>query len=656
MKITSLRITNTKSFREETEIPLVDGLTVFVGPNGGGKSNLLDILTIVFRGNFWQNHEIVDKQDNQGPFKELRYRQIFGPLGAMLEPFEGAMEPPRRISMEFLVSEEDVKNISLLSARRADLEAQLSRYRLVPVSNLSFVESWQGRLSPGMKLSYQFLNGDITDMNGNSPESIFWQYLRQLELFMLLSAEVKDARFYHPFLFFPAYRSAGPESLVARLSADEFHNYMWSYFQSTSKTSTSLLKTATLYFASKLRSYESASRTENDRAKWDNDPEVEAVSTYLERFGYSWGMDLLNAARNDYRIKLARQGKEVLLSQASSGEKEVLNFLLGVCVFNVKNGLILIDEPELHLHPKWQGMLRDLLLEISRTTGNQIIVATHSPVFIHPSTVGNVVRVYKDASGASQTTKGRSDGKARDILHIVNSHNNEKLFFADMVVLVEGIQDRLVFSAYLEHSLGLLKRNEVIEVVEVHGKENFQKYKEFLLPFGVEVWTIADRDYLVDVAGDRLSAVLQVGHERIGKKVLGDKKSKDRTAIVIAIEQSLENKDLKALESVWEHVRDRQTKVKPNLTKEESTLVDSIHEEQRAAKVHILRHGEIEDYLPEDAKNLDGTIKLVSDENFYEKMASGIPKDRIKELDQIVADIIGIDPKAPASKATPGQG
>ena len=284
MKITSLRITNTKSFREETEIPLVDGLTVFVGPNGGGKSNLLDILTIVFRGNFWQNLEIVDRQDNQGRSKALQNRQIFGSLGAMLEPFEGATEPPRRISMEFLVSEEDVKNISLLSARRTDLEAQLSRYSQSPVSNLSFVESWQGRLSPGMKLNYQFLNGDITNLNGNSPESIFWQYLKQLELFMLLSAGIEDTRFYHPFLFFPAYRSAGPESLVARLSADNFHNYMWSYFQSTSKTSTSLLETAALYFASKMRSYESASGTENYQTKWGNDAEVKAVSTYLEQF------------------------------------------------------------------------------------------------------------------------------------------------------------------------------------------------------------------------------------------------------------------------------------------------------------------------------------------------------------------------------------
>lgn len=653
MKITSLRITNTKSFREETEIPLVDGLTVFVGPNGGGKSNLLDILTIIFRGNFWQSLEIVDKQDIQGPFKTLQNQQIFGPLGNMLEPFEGRREIPRRIVLEFLVSEEDVKNISLLSARKADLQARLSLYRESPVSDLSFIESWQGRLSPGMKLSYQFLNGDITDLPGNSPESIFWQYLKELELFMLLSAEINDARLYHPLLFFPAYRSAGPDSLTARLSGEKFQNFMRAYFQSTSKTQTSLFKTATLYFASKKRSYESASDKEAYQARWDDDAEVQEVSTYLERFGYSWDMDLLDENMNDYRIKLARQGKEVLLTQASSGEKEVLNFLLGISAFNVKNGLILIDEPELHLHPKWQAMLRDLLLEISRTTGNQIIVATHSPVFIHPSTVGNVVRVYKDETGASQAKKGRSDGDAKDILHIVNSHNNEKLFFADKVVLVEGIQDRLVFSAYLEHGLGLLKRNEVIEVVEVHGKENLIKYKEFLLQFNVEVWTIADRDYLFNVPGGSLSSMLQQNLRKIAKKVLGDTKSKDRRTLIDAIEQSLKDKNLQPLESVWEYIKARYTKVKPNLTIQENELIESIRREQRSAKIHTLCHGSIEDYLPEDAKDLDNTIKLVSDQNFYEKMVSGISDDRIKELDQIVADIIGPDPKASASAATP---
>ena len=107
---------------------------------------------------------------------------------------------------------------------------------------------------------------------------------------------------------------------------------------------------------------------------------------------------------------------------------------------------------------------------------------------------------------------------------------------------------------------------------------------------------------------------------------------------------------------MWEHVKARYTKFKPNLTEEDFTLVESIHKEQRAAKVHILRHGEIEDYLPEDAKDLDGTIKLVSGQNFYEKMASGIPTDRIKELDQIVADIIGLDIKTAASDAAPKPG
>ena len=68
IKITSLRITTTTRLREDTDIPFADGLTIFGGPNGGGKSNLLAILNIILRGNFWKSLEIVDGKTFKGPF------------------------------------------------------------------------------------------------------------------------------------------------------------------------------------------------------------------------------------------------------------------------------------------------------------------------------------------------------------------------------------------------------------------------------------------------------------------------------------------------------------------------------------------------------------------------------------------------------------
>lgn len=47
---------------------------------------------------------------------------------------------------------------------------------------------------------------------------------------------------------------------------------------------------------------------------------------------------------------------------------------------NGKNMIILIDEPELHLHPKIQEKFIDFLIDISKEV--QVIITTHSPILI----------------------------------------------------------------------------------------------------------------------------------------------------------------------------------------------------------------------------------------------------------------------------------
>jgi len=62
-------------------------------------------------------------------------------------------------------------------------------------------------------------------------------------------------------------------------------------------------------------------------------------------------------------------------NKLSAGEKQMLSFLC----YNAfaRNTIIFIDEPELSLHPDWQRRLMPTLLR--QGTGNQYIIATHSP-------------------------------------------------------------------------------------------------------------------------------------------------------------------------------------------------------------------------------------------------------------------------------------
>ena len=66
------------------------------------------------------------------------------------------------------------------------------------------------------------------------------------------------------------------------------------------------------------------------------------------------------------------------LSMAATGEQVILDYLTQfVYPRPINNSLILIDEPELHLHPRWIRQLYRALPLMGR--GNQFIMTTHSP-------------------------------------------------------------------------------------------------------------------------------------------------------------------------------------------------------------------------------------------------------------------------------------
>ena len=56
MKFTRLRVTGFKSFVEPTEFLIEPGLTGVVGPNGCGKSNLVEALRWVMGESSYKNH------------------------------------------------------------------------------------------------------------------------------------------------------------------------------------------------------------------------------------------------------------------------------------------------------------------------------------------------------------------------------------------------------------------------------------------------------------------------------------------------------------------------------------------------------------------------------------------------------------------------
>jgi predicted ATP-binding protein involved in virulence len=116
------------------------------------------------------------------------------------------------------------------------------------------------------------------------------------------------------------------------------------------------------------------------------DPALKAVRKAI--IGMFDGFKNLHITRNPLAMKIDKKGKSLSIDQLSDGEKCTMA-LIGdlarrLALANpikknplVGEGVVLIDEVELHMHPQWQ---RKILPYLMRTFPNiQFIVTTHSP-------------------------------------------------------------------------------------------------------------------------------------------------------------------------------------------------------------------------------------------------------------------------------------
>ena len=97
-------------------------------------------------------------------------------------------------------------------------------------------------------------------------------------------------------------------------------------------------------------------------------------------------------------------GEEFNINDLSSGEKQLFLRTLSIKMLEPKNSIILIDEPELSLHPKWQQRIIEVYKKIGEN--NQIIIATHSPHILGSISNENIFILYRDEKGKIQAKTG----------------------------------------------------------------------------------------------------------------------------------------------------------------------------------------------------------------------------------------------------------
>lgn len=87
-------------------------------------------------------------------------------------------------------------------------------------------------------------------------------------------------------------------------------------------------------------------------------------------------------------------GDDVTIDNLSSGEQQLYARVVSLMILNPHNSIILIDEPEIALHPKWQIDIMKIYESIGKN--NQFIVTTHSPFIIAQTPYKNLTFLMKE--------------------------------------------------------------------------------------------------------------------------------------------------------------------------------------------------------------------------------------------------------------------
>lgn len=118
----------------------------------------------------------------------------------------------------------------------------------------------------------------------------------------------------------------------------------------------------------------------------------------------------IETVKPDYEIVLKSKDIEIFFEMLSDGYKSCIYILLGI-IKEIEyrfpeinaidfDGIIMIDEIDIHLHPQWQAKLVKVLKETFPNA--QIIATTHSPSVLQNAKAEEILPLYKDENGDIQ--------------------------------------------------------------------------------------------------------------------------------------------------------------------------------------------------------------------------------------------------------------
>ena len=226
---------------------------------------------------------------------------------------------------------------------------------------------------------------------------------------------------------------------------------------------------------------------ENERIRDEPDyvdRDLQAVRAAVE--GFTQFTDLRIRRKPSLRMTVKKNETELNVLQLSDGEKCLLALVgdlarrLSLLNTDKDNplhgeGVVLIDEIDLHLHPKWQ---RSVVASLERTFPNcQFIITTHSPQVVG-ELAPKAVLLLRDGKflGHAERSLGLSSGEVLEELMEGEASNAE--IASRLATIRVSLEEDDITSAEAALSLVRQKVGDIPQVLELQASINSLKFLE----------------------------------------------------------------------------------------------------------------------------------------------------------------------------------
>ncbi|MCY4559491.1 MAG: AAA family ATPase [Chloroflexi bacterium] len=194
------------------------------------------------------------------------------------------------------------------------------------------------------------------------------------------------------------------------------------------------------------------------RSAFTFDDEIEKINLVLDR------VKLLRSQRAGFDIQARDGERSTTAAELSSGESELISLAIEIVYFSYlckadsykdQENWLLLDEPDVHLHPDLQYRLMRLLAACMKNTRGRVVIATHSTTILSSLfDLAEDIRIGLKQMEERHVKFQSANQVWKSVLPVFGAHPLSNVFNERPPLIVEGEDDERIWQTAIRSSQG----------------------------------------------------------------------------------------------------------------------------------------------------------------------------------------------------------